>query len=202
MRGPKPAHRPYDNTTETHPPHQVGRPHHFAKKCDQIRISKCRDVCWRSPEPGGFWYETRQLKRLGSLIGLVVRSQVRPIRGPALTTTLEVTQRQILSQYPTHATRFWWHLYGIHSKNYQCAPGMPPGWRTTPGPATHPPRTEGFTNVEKLKPRPESGLDCLICAEFVRTRPISGVPTDNKFGPCAARGSRKVLCYGYSLRAV
>jgi len=26
--------------------------------------------------------------------------------------TLEVTQGQILSQYPTYATRFWWHLYG------------------------------------------------------------------------------------------
>ena len=27
-------------------------------------------------------------------------------------TTLEATQGQILSQSPTHATRFWWHLYG------------------------------------------------------------------------------------------
>jgi len=26
--------------------------------------------------------------------------------------TLEVTQGQILSQSPTDATRFWWHLYG------------------------------------------------------------------------------------------
>ena len=29
-----------------------------------------------------------------------------------LHTTLEVTQGQILSQSPTDATRFWWHLYG------------------------------------------------------------------------------------------
>ena len=27
-------------------------------------------------------------------------------------TTLEETQGQILSQSPTDATRFWWHLYG------------------------------------------------------------------------------------------
>jgi len=27
--------------------------------------------------------------------------------------TLEATQGQILSQSPTDATRFWWHLYGI-----------------------------------------------------------------------------------------
>jgi hypothetical protein len=26
---------------------------------------------------------------------------------------LEVTQRQISSQSPSDATRFWWHLYGI-----------------------------------------------------------------------------------------
>jgi len=30
----------------------------------------------------------------------------------ALVTTLQATQEQILSQYPTDATRFWWHLYG------------------------------------------------------------------------------------------
>ena len=28
------------------------------------------------------------------------------------TSTLKVTQGQILSQSPTDATRFWWHLYG------------------------------------------------------------------------------------------
>ena len=27
-------------------------------------------------------------------------------------TTLQATQGQILSQSPTDATRFWWHLYG------------------------------------------------------------------------------------------
>ena len=27
-------------------------------------------------------------------------------------TTLEATQGQSLSQFPTDATRFWWHLYG------------------------------------------------------------------------------------------
>ena len=27
-------------------------------------------------------------------------------------TTLEATHGQILSQFPTDATRFWWHLYG------------------------------------------------------------------------------------------
>ena len=30
---------------------------------------------------------------------------------PTIDSTLEATQWQILSQYPTYATRFWWHLY-------------------------------------------------------------------------------------------
>ena len=30
----------------------------------------------------------------------------------SLEATLEGTQGQILSQSPTYATRFWWHLYG------------------------------------------------------------------------------------------
>ena len=35
------------------------------------------------------------------------------IRGFQVTPpTLEATHRQILSQSPTYATRFWWHLYG------------------------------------------------------------------------------------------
>jgi len=34
---------------------------------------------------------------------------------------LEGTQGKILTQSPTDATRFWWHL-----------PGLPPGWRGNP----------------------------------------------------------------------
>jgi len=38
--------------------------------------------------------------------------QVRLTRPSRVAPTLEVTQGQILSQSPTDATRFWWHLYG------------------------------------------------------------------------------------------
>ena len=34
------------------------------------------------------------------------------VRFPDELATLEATQWQILSQSPTDATRFWWHLYG------------------------------------------------------------------------------------------
>jgi len=36
--------------------------------------------------------------------------------------TLEVTQGQILSQSPTDATRFWWHLYGSELKKPSICP--------------------------------------------------------------------------------
>ena len=35
----------------------------------------------------------------------------RPILLPRVLSALEATQGQILSQSPTDATRFWWHLY-------------------------------------------------------------------------------------------
>jgi len=41
----------------------------------------------------------------------VTEMQVPAPLGPAHP-TLEATQGQILSQSPTDATRFWWHLYG------------------------------------------------------------------------------------------
>ena len=53
-----------------------------------------------------------------SLVIFVIAMLGRFVRPPpifaslGLTTTLEATQGQILSQSPTDATRFWWHLYG------------------------------------------------------------------------------------------
>ena len=35
-----------------------------------------------------------------------------PSKSAGESATLDVPQGQILSQYPTDATRFWWHLYG------------------------------------------------------------------------------------------
>ena len=38
--------------------------------------------------------------------------------------TLEATQRQILRQSPTDATRFWWHCLGVDLINHQFSPGF------------------------------------------------------------------------------
>jgi len=48
------------------------------------------------------------------------------VRGPRELSqpTLEATQGQIVSQSPTDATRFWWHLWEI---DLRFAPGLPPG---------------------------------------------------------------------------
>ena len=35
-----------------------------------------------------------------------------PVKKLDTPSTLEVIQVQMLSQYSTDATRFWWHLYG------------------------------------------------------------------------------------------
>jgi len=53
---------------------------------------------------GGFWIGTRVLAAIGPLLPNQQHRQCVP--------TLEATQGQILSQSPTDATRFWWHLYG------------------------------------------------------------------------------------------
>jgi len=45
--------------------------------------------------------------------GQMVRCPSRGRRGRVrFAAALEATQGQILSQFPTDATRFWWHLYG------------------------------------------------------------------------------------------
>ena len=49
--------------------------------------------------------------RLSNLINCFRHRGWASSRSPL--TTLEATQGQILSQSPTDATRFWWHLYGI-----------------------------------------------------------------------------------------
>jgi len=40
------------------------------------------------------------------------KQQLCSAASSGLGSTLETTQGQILSQSPTYATRFWWHLYG------------------------------------------------------------------------------------------
>jgi len=59
--------------------------------------------------------ETRSAKQCDKVcapVALAAQGFVPACRAALHTPTLEVTQGQILSQSPTDATRFWWHLYG------------------------------------------------------------------------------------------
>ena len=59
------------------------------------------------PFPGG-----SQGQQLPPAPGLTYAQQVATLHSAPPPATLEATQGQILSQSPTDATRFWWHLYG------------------------------------------------------------------------------------------
>ena len=51
-----------------------------------------------------------------------LRVREHPRHTHHLPATLEATQGQILSQSPTDASRFWWHLYGIWLKKLSFCP--------------------------------------------------------------------------------
>ena len=71
----------------------------------------------------------------------------------------------------TNATRVGWHLWDI---DLRFAPGLPPGrLRAARAVAPLPSQERNTSQVATTftwKPRPGSGFDCLICAEFARQR--------------------------------